>query len=276
MAPVDPLDPSVYLDAYRRSVAISPTAKCTNLASVRARLVAGEVIDEGLEAEPATGRANSRRAAAWLAAVKPVALSVGIATAGVGVVKTVALTWHALAPDRERDPAAEGAGPMISGKRLSQRLSPDPRSAVEAPELAVAVPVAAVEVTKAVPQPSKVPVSARPQLRRRPAPEAAQAPSLAPEGAPVDDLLQRETALMSVGKDQLSAGQWGALLVTLAEHAAQFPEGSMKPERQAWEAISRCSLHDARGTSVGEAFVIRNPHSTLADKVRRACGLAPK
>ncbi|MBL4686176.1 MAG: hypothetical protein JKY37_16400 [Nannocystaceae bacterium] len=275
MAPVDLLDASMYLDAYRCTIATSLHAKRSNLALVRARLAAGEVIDDAFAPGPAANRAHSRRAAAWLAVVKPVALSVGIATAGVGAVKTAALTWQALVPDAQRDATAEGMEPETASKLRSGTLRRDPHSAVVAPELAAAVPREVGAVTMAVPHPAEVRVSAPPHPRKRPDPVSDPA-SVPPTAPPVDDRLQRETALMLVARDQLSAEQWEALIATLARHATQFPEGSMKPERKAWEAISRCGLRDARGTSAGEAFITRYPRSALADKVRRACGLAPK
>ncbi|MBL4689844.1 MAG: hypothetical protein JKY37_34990 [Nannocystaceae bacterium] len=251
---------------------------------MRARLAAGEVVDDDFEmwGEPRRDTMVSRRVAGLLAVAKPVTLTVGIAVASLGTIKTVVLTWRAVAGvphdlrspdmvDEQVDDAHRPGARASDAAPVMQALAPTAPTLMPPPKVMRVVPPGEPPGAAAPPSGPVRPL-APPTINAKTQSGSPRAPLL----APIDDRLRRETLLMLRAKQQLSKRQWEPLLVTLAEHAAQFPQGPMTPERLAWAAIARCSLEDARGPVAGKSFVAGHPRSTLVDTVRRACGLSKK
>lgn len=85
-----------------------------------------------------------------------------------------------------------------------------------------------------------------------------------------------EVDLIRAAQDQLHAGNAGAALETLAEHARRFPSGALREERQASRILALCQLGNvAAARAEADRFVAEAPGSPLVDRVRGACRAAP-
>ncbi|MEM6990251.1 MAG: hypothetical protein AAF721_07135, partial [Myxococcota bacterium] len=221
-------------------------------------------------AEPTRAPAGwMQRVAGVVFIAKPVALSVGLAAAGLGVIKGSAMTWHAVttpvtAQSDADAPAPPEPTPRQSSAGAGARDDAEPAlDAVPDPTPALAKPTEVAPVS-----PASSPTAPSAPRARTASGGAAPRPS---SPTVVEDRLRRETLLMRRAKEELEKGQWRTLLATLADHAEQFPEGVLQQERAAWAAIARCNLGQGDAAALTRSFVQRYGASSLADKVRRAC-----
>jgi hypothetical protein len=59
----------------------------------------------------------------------------------------------------------------------------------------------------------------------------------------------------------------------LAEHAAQYPSGALREEREGIRVVALCRAgREAEGKAAAERFLARSPRSTLVARIRAACG----
>jgi hypothetical protein len=118
---------------------------------------------------------------------------------------------------------------------------PDPR-AVEAPP----------------PSPAKV-------LRAR--------PTSAPRTSRSTQDLEGEARLLEQADADLRRGDANAALARLADHAAKYPDGALREEREGVRVVALCRAgRAAEGKAAAERFFARAPRSTLAARIRAACG----
>lgn len=283
MAPADPR--SAYLAAYRRATAGSEPVRARNLAALEARLAGGESVsdvdDDRIDDDESVVQAQQpsfRRAAGWLAFAKPVALSVGLAGAGLGAIKVGAMTWTqvrtptvsgaTVTEEAPRDAEPESARRPRASSRTA--TATEPPATVETPEdgapdpTVVKVSTIAASVTSA---PTVVPSA---NESARPKSVVQSAPSAATQAA-VTDRLRREIALMRRAQAALEREQWSALLAIVDEHARDYADGAMQLERGAWAAIARCELARPDAIASAQSFVSKHGFSSLAPRVRRAC-----
>jgi hypothetical protein len=105
---------------------------------------------------------------------------------------------------------------------------------------------------------------------RRPRERAVEAP---PQPVPEDSsTLAAETALLQRAQAALAAGDAGAALTALAEHATKFAGGVLARERDALRVTALCAAgRRAEGEAEAAAFLRAHGDSLLADRVRGAC-----
>jgi hypothetical protein len=83
--------------------------------------------------------------------------------------------------------------------------------------------------------------------------------------------LRSETALLRVASDAIARGDEAAALAALAQHAQQFPRGSLREERDGLRAIAECTRDTAPSAASAEGFTRTYPHSMLSARVAKAC-----
>ena len=231
---------------------------------LRARLTA-----LGVEDEPRVYEAARRQTQPTAGARRRVAALLAARIAGSPFVAAVAWKVTALV-------VATGALGLLGARALQRPAQAAPAVTVsqaptelEPPEPARAVepvPRQEVEVVAAVETPA---APSKAVLRGRPTPEpAVDSPA---------DRLREEVALIGGVKAALDDSRPSDAMAKLDEHARRFPEGELALERRGYRAIALCALgNDAQGRGAGKAFVKSHPASTLAGRVRVACGLREK
>lgn len=171
---------------------------------------------------------------------------------------------------------AVGAIGLVGARVLQSPASPSP---------AVTAARAPAEVESPATPPVVAPVPAKPVVvAASPDPEPELAATVTkPRAAPAvvgddpGDRLREEVALIGGVKAALDDGRPSDAMKTLDDHARRFPEGELAPERRGYRAIALCTLgKDAQGRGAGRTFVKRHHGSTLAGRVRAACGLQEK
>ncbi|HEX2678306.1 MAG TPA: hypothetical protein VHM19_16755 [Polyangiales bacterium] len=180
---------------------------------------------------------------AWLAG----ALALTAAVVGVGLLQHTS--------PRGGTPSAVARAPV-----------PAPRAAPVEPPVAVVPPptAAAPSGPQALPTPPK-PVAAQPRIARAAKPTTAQAAS------PTNDL-SRELALLAAARDALRGGDASKALASLAQHEHDFPNGTLREERLATQALASCTLQRyAEGRAYLGALLQSAPSSPLIARVRSAC-----
>jgi len=141
-------------------------------------------------------------------------------------------------------PAPELPAPVIAPTAVSQ---PEPR-AVEGP------PPARAKATRARPT----------------APPANERPSRAPRTTPD---LEGEARLLEQADADLRQGDPNAALARVAEHAARYPAGALREEREGVRVVALCRAgREAEGKIAAERFLAHSPRSALATRIRAACG----
>jgi len=201
---------------------------------------------------------TGRRVAALLAARLGAAPLV-TATAWKGLVAAVALGLVGYAGAR----ALEGSSPpaptsVAAVAPADDEQTPPPRPAAHPPQ---PPPLAAPPEIETTPPPVAQPKRARARTATAPQLEAA-------------DRLREEVALIGGVKAALDGGRPGDAMTRLDEHARRFPEGELTPERRGYRAIALCELgKQTEGRGTGRTFAKAHPGSTLAGRVRAACGL---
>ncbi len=88
--------------------------------------------------------------------------------------------------------------------------------------------------------------------------------------------LESEIGLIRAASRALMNNEPESALRLLDHHAEQYPDGALSQERQALRVIALCELGEwSRGTREKDLFLQNAPDSPLADRVRKACRLAP-
>jgi len=141
---------------------------------------------------------------------------------------------------------------------------------------AVVTPARAPVPVEARP-PEGVPIVGEPRAVEVPAPSPAKAsrarpPSTSRATRATPDL-EGEARLLEQADADLRRGDPSAALARLAEHAAKYPDGALREEREGVRVMALCRAgRVAEGKAAAERFFARAPRSTLAARIRAACG----
>jgi len=85
--------------------------------------------------------------------------------------------------------------------------------------------------------------------------------------------LEGEARLLEQADADLRRGDANAALARLAEHAAKYPAGALREEREGVRVVALCRAgREAEGKAAAERFLARSPHSALATRIRATCG----
>jgi len=170
--------------------------------------------------------------------------------------------------------AAAGIGLGVYGARqpaMPVHL-PNP-SPVLSPALPAASPAPTVEplAEPSVPVPASSTTPTAPELAGEAAPverAAARRPGKLLHGG---DTLTAETSLLRVASEALARGDASAALEALSSHAKQFPQGSLREERDGLRAIAECSRDSTPSSTSAKRFARLYPDSMLGARVAKAC-----
>lgn len=269
-------EPDAYWDAYADTLVPPTDAAARNLAALRRRIEAGEVIrhshSELASADGGTASDSSRFASGesfpvearsrWVAGLflyaKAGALSVGLGLSGLAAIHGAATVL--------REPAVEPVpGPSEQQQKTPARSRRGDAAAGSSPSV-MSVPEEAATEPGVSPPP--VPsVRARSKVPRG---GGAAQPSVTNEAQDAD-ALRAELELMRRAESALQAGQETQLLRILEQHRVEHRQGAMVEEREAWTAVGACRLQRADARRLVEAFVRRFPRSAQRPAVARAC-----
>jgi hypothetical protein len=115
-----------------------------------------------------------------------------------------------------------------------------------------------------------------PRAHPKPARAKAPAPSVnepAPRPARGTSDLEGEARLLEQADGDLRRGDANAALSRLGEHAAKYPSGALREEREGMRVVALCRAgRAAEGNAAAERFLARSPRSALASRIRAACG----
>ncbi len=257
MSDLDPSEQSL-LDSLREADEPTDSDRERVRSAVLAKiaLASGAAAATATTAKAAAGTATSAGAAtpsaglaALIAAHGKVAVVV-VALAGVGV----GAWW--VVQDR---PGSGPAEPAIDATVTSVpgELAPPaaPASAIEPsapPQKAERSPAEDTETDRASSSPPSAAVRSRP-------------------GADTDDL-DREMRLIGAAQQAMRQGDPGRALQLLDEHASEHPSGVLAEERAGARAIALCKAgRTSEGRSAAKRFLVDNPRSPLAARIRAAC-----
>ena len=208
---------------------------------------------------------------------------VGIAV-GAGAAVTTATTSIAASPAALLGATVVKLGTVIvvagglatAGYVAWRAPSPKSMSAVtEAPRAAPQTP--------APEQPAPVVAPNHPEPTAMQAPAPAKAPRARPPAAPASDRASRaprtttpdlegEARLLEQADADLRRGDANAALARLAEHAARYPAGALREEREGVRVVALCRAgREAEGKAAAERFLAHSPRSALATRIRAAC-----
>ncbi|MEY4511513.1 MAG: hypothetical protein RLZZ450_3635 [Pseudomonadota bacterium] len=170
------------------------------------------------------------------------------------------------------------------GYAVYRTQQPAPR--VQLPNPSVAAPEASAPETTGEPVAHEV---ERQQLtpdavsRTASADSAAEAAALGREAAGVAQsplstrrkqrasTLSGETALLRTASEAIARGDESAALDALGLHARQFPQGSLREERDGLRAIAECTRDTTPSAASAKRFARAYPHSMLSARVAKAC-----
>ena len=228
-------------------------------------------------ASPAVAEATKGATAAAFSGAK---LAVLVAlVSGFGVV--AALHSRTLPPPL----AAAAMAGAARGSMGSQRANTPPDSpTASATATSAAVPPAPAPVLSVSPsdraaEPALTHTVAPVAARSRPIPPPVRASTAAalgtlspPDIAGSSSALGDELALVRGARAAMRAGDHPAALALLDQHAARFPAGMLREERDANRAIALCRLERrADAARAATDFFARYPYSPYADRVRLQC-----
>ena len=121
-------------------------------------------------------------------------------------------------------------------------------------------------VGEPAPRAVETPTPSPPRANRARPPSAARAPRATPD-------IEGEARLLEQADADLRRGDPGAALARLAEHAAKYPDGALREERDGVRVVALCRAgREAEGKAAAERFLARAPRSALATRIRAACG----
>jgi hypothetical protein len=147
-------------------------------------------------------------------------------------------------------------------------------------------PAPAVVTTARAPAPIETrPIEAAPRVTGEVEPRAVEAPAPSPVKAPrsrpataprtarAAPDIEGEARLLEQADADLRRGDAGAALSRLAEHAAKYPDGALREEREGVRVVALCRAgREAEGKAAAQRFLSRAPRSALATRIRAACG----
>jgi hypothetical protein len=153
--------------------------------------------------------------------------------------------------------------------------------------LAVGIYVAvrgATPATGEVAAPSATLVATAPARRELPQhppnpvpPESAlpRAVAVVPRGsAQAGGTLEDELRLLGQAQSAMSTGNWQQALTELESHRSRFPRGALAGERNGLRVVALCRSGAVEaGRAEGRRLLAGSPGSTLAARIRAACGL---
>ena len=227
-------------------------------AAMERRLVDGP---PPLDIDPAPVRRRTLTLAAALAVAAAILVAVGLASWQGG--------WLATRDQRSDDQAPYTSEP-------STPMAPTPRAAVPAvaPQVAPAIDAPADASAPSVtdPAPPVASPARRTEPKRRAVPRPAPEPSTPEEPATIETTLAAELRLMSRANAAMRAGRPAEAHAVLAQHARQFDEGQLAPEREYKRALALCELGRVEAArAAAEAFVREHPRSPLRTKAEDVC-----
>ena len=198
----------------------------------------------------AVGAGAALTAASQSIAASPAAVF-GMTVAKVGAAIVVAGSLATAGYVGLRPPPAKPVPAMVA-----------PASPMRAPRVAPSV-VNEIE-SLAVEAPTPVPAKT---ARTRPSNDrAARVPRVTAD-------LEGEARLLEQADADLRRGDANAALARLAEHAAKYPAGALREEREGVRVVALCRAgREAEGKAAAERFLARSPHSALATRIRATCG----
>lgn len=83
--------------------------------------------------------------------------------------------------------------------------------------------------------------------------------------------LSSETALLRSASEAIARGDEASALAALTLHAQQFPQGSLREERDGLRAIAECTRDTSPSTASAKRFARAYPRSMLSARVAKAC-----
>jgi hypothetical protein len=196
-------------------------------------------------------------------------LGVTVAKLGVAIVVAGGLTTAGYVA--WRSPRVMPTPSAVTQGRAA-RSAPD----VPAPETSppAVVPSAVNELEpRTVGAPAPVPGKAT-RVRNAPPPTTAPTPTdRAPRAPRTTPDLEGEARLLEQADADLRRGDAHAALARLEEHAAKYPAGALREEREGVRVVALCRAgRDQEGRQAAERFLARSPRSALATRIRAACG----
>jgi len=228
MSPSDPLDP--FTEALRHDL---PSAD--DGARVRARLMSAGLFAGAGVVAPGVALATSGGLLAKLGAL-PIAAKIGASAVVVGVVAVPVLGRSPR--EDESDRARTSSAQVAAVTRSKAAPAPAPTRPERRPDETLPSPAQAP-----MPEPAPPTMRSAPDPLRAPAVSPAEAPTPNPgpavgsfpvvTEAPVDEgTLRAETALMERALAAIRRDDFATARRELAAHAAQYPNGHLKRERE--------------------------------------------
>ncbi len=239
-----------------------PARADANWAALQRRL--GEaprlsLVEEGDDAFEAASRVDGHRSsAAWSRWIASAAISVAIAAAVLLALRVVVgggqrVEAETVGVSTQAADAAQGkAGAAAKTRAAAQAI---PRESASRPPVAdEPAPPAAAPATTA--SPTAKSSAASPTTPRAAAPTSASQ-------------LAEETKLLADARRALAEERFGEAVEITARHRTQFPEGALREELRAIEAIAAC--RGGKGTTAARTFSKAYPSSPHLPRVRAAC-----
>jgi hypothetical protein len=233
--------------------------------------------------EPSTADADRVRASVLAKVGIAVGAGAGITAATTSIAAAPAATATLLGATAMKFGAAiVVAGSLATGGYVALRPAAMKRPA--ATEVAEARKAIAPQPPPApeVPAPAIVPAPPPEDRREAAHPSHAKAPRRHVAPAPVERApsapratsdLEGEARLLEQADADLRRGDANAALGRLAEHAAKYPAGALREEREGMRVVALCRAgRAAEGNAAAERFLARSPRSALATRIRAACG----
>ena len=180
---------------------------------------------------------------------------------GAGVVAGGVLLWLAVRSAPHAPPP-----PLSAPQQLPVSAAPTPSARVVAEDLSAGVhslDALPLEASQA-PQRAAGGASTR---RESPTPASSQANPRASTD------LEEELRLLGVAQRAMQQGQWPRAIEALDAHATRFPSGALTTERRGLQLVVGCRTGQPGAATEAAAFLAKHPDTTLAARLRGACGL---
>jgi hypothetical protein len=162
------------------------------------------------------------------------------------------------------------AGGISTGAYFAVRSHrPPPAPAVAAVQVA---PAAAPEPQPVAAVPETQPTDDVAKAADAPAPALRSKDKARPR---VSGDIEGEVQLLEIADADLRRGDTSGALAALAEHAAKYPTGALRQERDGMNVVALCKAgRQAEGRAAAEKFLSRGSKSALASRIRAACGMS--
>lgn len=237
----------------------------------------GQLVEAELSMPAAVAPALPSLAAGPTSAVAWTIAGISVAALGTGLV----LGLVDRAPPEPTRPVSSAVATRSPGASPSPPSAPEDRPAVDDSVDAAKMPS---ELHPSPPErrPDPDPAAASQPATPTPAPasgpEATDArptdpttPASPPISVGSPDPLVREAILLGQAWEALRRGQLSRARALTSEHAREFPQGAMAPEREAVTTIVACRSGASDASRRARRFLQRHGSSPHADSVRAAC-----